>query len=283
MPTIKSPHTGSDSEDIADDVLTVEVLPANSTKEAAGLPRYRPTPRLDKGTAKPAQATLSGDGIANHILTVVVGHPDPANELVGQRYASIIALSKGENVATKSRICLHVMRTRDGEDEFADGVLGVKGKALVIRSSQPWPEMWKALSRPVKAFAGLTNTRRGEPPYLRVKNLHEDGYCICAPLEEGAVYGIYALAALSNWNQWQNGDVQWRARLDDLHPKALISSKSSNDLHKMANSLEKFCADIGLQNGNLTDFREAYTHLSICLDTAHTIFSQLHTELKNGK
>jgi len=207
----------------------------------------------------------------SYILKVIALKVSGFPWIEGSPVAAIVAVPDGVAIAAKARPCIHVFRDGGGEYSFADGVIAVKDKCIVLQSNRPWPELYKVLEKVPRDYFGLVNTSEGEPPFLRVKNLLEDGYTADPPKGDDR-YAAWALKILFCWNRW-NGQhpTGWKERASDLYGGEAMSKMSETRFNSIVDLLQKTCTAIGLKNGRIIDFDGPYEGIVACLEAAKKI------------
>lgn len=186
-------------------------------------------------------------------------------------------------MADKTRPCLHVFLTDGGEFDFAEGLLAVEDKCPIVGDPFVWPELCKLLSEPPKTFLGLTNTKPGEPPHLRLKNFTEDGYSD-HPLPLGhddpsheEPHLLAGLHALQRWDEWNSEDASMEERACEVYGVSKVRALNQSARDSKVAAFGKLCRKMGLEHGQSTACAPQWKRLIVLLRAAGEYCSALQT------
>lgn len=214
---------------------------------------------------------VSGDHNPDCPVIVPLGaiRENPSGE---SPFAAILALDRNDRIARQPRLCIHVSKDENGFF-FSDGVFAVKSAYPTITSAIPFPQLCEGLRKDRREWSPLLNIRKGERPYLHVKNWHEGDKDF--DLEDNQLGAAACLEILRLWNGWEEPDPRsgksknWKQRMFDIHDPKDFSGDNVDDLIKKAtNKFQKLCNDLGLVSGQKIDNANAFSALSVCLDVA---------------
>lgn len=208
-------------------------------------------------------------------IAVILGTPGVKWKDSGSPFAHIIALRKGEVVAAKARHCIQVFAEDDDGYDTADGVLVVEDRCAEVGSLFEWPVLSAALSMPVKAFEGITNTRRGEPPFLRLKTLSEVNYSANPFPEEDDGYAATVLEVVQHWNEWNRNETPLWERFREIYGGPMWASLSEALRVSRVEAFGKLCRKAGLHFGLDTPLEVPMRELSARLAVARQLFERL--------
>ncbi len=217
---------------------------------------------------------------ADKVLTVIAPWPDMTLQPDQEPFASVVAVPLHEEISAQARTCLQFVANKDGSFDWCDGVIALKGKYLTFRPHCPWPELYAALEKIVKAHSPLINTSPGEPPFLAVKILHEIGFFPYRKFTKCDGHAAKALKLLGLWNSWLDDKDNWYERLDQIWPK-FTATNPSKRCNVEVKRLQQLAKKIGLKTDERADFSTPRLHLNGCLNAAFEFNGNMRSLLAN--
>ena len=181
-------------------------------------------------------------------------------------FASIIMVEPNQIMATKPHQAIQV--TSDGNGlSYSEGVFAISDRYPLIVAKEPLPELLIFLRRMKKSLRPLQTVKKHQKPWIHVKNWHQQD--IVFEPKHKRLDAADAYEVIHRWGGWERTKKSWRDRMNEMSRDFNYEDLDSRD--RAENGFQKFCNDMGLNDGDGKDFQKPLEVLHTAIAIAREV------------
>jgi len=195
-------------------------------------------------------------------------------------FACVIALDPGENIASKTRLCINFWKTKSGGYLIGEGVIGIEDTAPMILMRGAFPELVSVLLMDHRELNLLLKTPANSKPYTMIKNWQEGDLEFVPKIKgeeiraitDGKLGPMTLLKIMLDWKSLQRLN-----RYDLVHKLfPFTNGFNENQLNKIVYRLDHLYRNFGLIGKPANYFEPQRHELLDCIEIALKVHLSLH-------